>query len=369
MDKRDYYEVLGVSRNATEDELRQAYRKLAMKYHPDRTQGDKESEEKFKELSEAYAVLTDGEKRSNYDQFGHAGVEGGFGNFRDFAGFGDIFGDIFEDFFGGATARRGSHGRAGEDIGYSFELTLEEAFEGVEREFSIARKDTCEECAGSGLAPGASRNTCPTCRGAGRLRQSQGFFSVTRACHRCQGLGTVIENPCKSCMGEGRSRSVRKLRVTVPPGVDSGSRLRYRGEGEAGSQGGTAGDLYIIIKVIEHDLFERDGENLLCEMPISFPQAALGTQLEIPTLDGNVTLKIPAGTQTHRVFRIKGKGMPSLRRGHVRGDLYLKVVLETPKKLSERQRELLEEFARLSGDEAHPLSKNFFDKVKGVFGA
>jgi molecular chaperone DnaJ len=369
MGKRDYYEILGVDHSATAEELRSAYRKLAMKHHPDRTQGDKESEEIFKELSEAYAVLSDSQKRANYDQFGHAGVDGGFGDFGDFAGFGDIFGDIFEDFFGGARTQRRSHERRGDDIAYSLDITLEEAFEGLEREISIPRREACEECGGSGLAPGSSRSTCPTCRGAGRLRQTQGFFSITRACHRCGGSGSVIENPCKSCKGEGRSRTVRKLRVTIPAGVDSGSRIRYRGEGEAGSQGGTRGDLYILVNVMEHELFEREGDNLLCEMPISFPQAALGTQREIPTLDGNVTLKIPTGTQTHKVFRIKAKGMPSLRRGHSRGDLYIKVVVETPTRLNDKQREIMEEFARIGGDEVHPLSKNFFEKFKDVFGA
>lgn len=370
MGKRDYYEVLGVSRGASPDDLRSAYRKLAMKHHPDRTQGNKESEEKFKELSEAYAVLTDSEKRSKYDQFGHAGVDGGFGDFRDFTGFGDIFGDIFEDFFGGGTTRRrGSHARRGDDLAYRLDLTLEETFEGLEREISLPRKETCEECSGSGLAPGASRGTCPTCRGAGRLRQAQGLFSITRTCHRCGGTGTVIENPCRSCMGEGRSRTVRKLSVTIPAGVDAGSRIRYRGEGEAGSQGGGRGDLYIVVDIVEHELFERSGDDLICEMPISFPQAALGTQREVPTLDGIITLKIPAGTQTHKVFRIRGKGMPRLQRGHGRGDLYVKVVIETPTKLKDRQRELMEEFAEISGDDVHPLSKTFFDKFKGVFGA
>ena len=369
MGKRDYYEILGVDRSVTQDELRSAYRKLAMQHHPDRTQGNKESEEKFKELSEAYAVLSDSEKRASYDQFGHAGMDGGFADFRDFAGFGDVFGDIFEDFFGGARTQRRSHDRRGDDIAYSLDINLDEAFAGLEREISIPRKEACEECEGSGLAPGSSRSTCSTCRGAGRLRQTQGFFSITRTCHRCGGSGSVIENPCKSCKGEGRSRTVRNLMVTIPAGVDSGSRIRYRGEGEAGSQGGTRGDLYIIINVMEHELFERAEDNLLCEMPISFAQATLGTQQDIPTLDGKVTLKIPAGTQTHKVFRIRSKGMPSLRRGHGRGDLYIKVVLETPTKLNDKQRELLEEFARISGDEVHPISKNFFEKFKGVFGA
>lgn len=367
MGKRDYYEILGVGRNASENDIRKAYRRLAMQYHPDRTQGDKESEEKFKELSEAYAVLTDPEKRVSYDQFGHAGVGAGFGDFG-FGSFGDIFGDIFEDFFGGATARRRPHARRGDDIAYNFDITLEEAYEGFDREISIPRMEPCEDCDGTGVAAGTTRTTCPVCRGAGRLRQTQGFFSITRACHRCGGMGTIVENPCKRCKGEGRMRTQKRLRVTVPPGVDSSSRLRYRGEGEAGARGGANGDLYIIINILKHDFFERDGSNLLCDVPISFPQATLGTQLEIPTLDGKVTLKIPPGTQTHKVFRIKNKGMPNLR-GHGKGDLFVRAIVETPTKLNERQKELLEEFAKISGDDVHPLTKKFFEKFKEVFGA
>ncbi len=365
MGKRDYYEVLGVSRTASEKEIRRVYRKLAMEHHPDRTQGNKESEEKFKELSEAYAILTNDEKRSNYDQFGHAGVESGFSNFT---GFGDIFGDIFEDFFGGATMGRGARARRGNDLGYDLDITLEEAYEGFEREISIPRLETCEDCSGSGVAPGSSRVTCPVCRGAGRLRQAQGLFSITRTCHRCGGMGTINENPCKTCKGEGRARNVKKFRINVPPGVDTGSRLRYRGEGEVGPHGGSGGDLYVIINVKEHELFGRDDDDLLCEVPISFPQAALGTDMEIPTLDGSVKLKIPAGTQTHKVFRLRNKGMPSLRR-RGRGDLLAKVIVETPSKLNERQREMLEEFAKISGDDVHPLTKKFLDTLKGVFGA
>jgi len=368
MGKHDYYEILGVARDASENEIRKAYRKLAMQHHPDRTQGDKQSEEKFKEVSEAYAVLTDPEKRANYDRFGHAGLGGGFGDFGGgFGSFGDIFGDIFEDFFGGATAQRKAQVRRGDDIVYGLDLTLEEAYQGIDHEIAIPRMETCKECNGVGTAGGASRMTCPVCRGTGRLRQTQGFFSITRTCHRCGGIGSVIEHPCKNCKGEGRVRTQKKLQVTIPPGVDSGSRIRYRGEGEAGSRGGAPGDLYIMINVKKHDFFEREGENLICEVPISFPQAALGTQLKIPTLDGQVTLKVPPATQTHKVFRIKHKGMPALR-GHDKGDLFVRVVVETPTKLNERQKELLEEFARISGEEEHPLTKKFLDKFKEVFG-
>ena len=364
MGKRDYYEVLGVSRDADEDDIRKAYRRLAMKYHPDRTQGDKESEEKFKELSEAYAVLTDSQKRSSYDRFGHAGVEGGFG---DFTGFGDIFGDIFEDFFGRPTGRRRSYAQQGDDIAYELRITLEQAYEGFGREITVPRMEECGDCQGTGVEGGTSRTTCPLCRGAGSLRHAQGFFSITRTCHRCGGVGTIIEHPCRTCKGEGRVRTEKQLRVTIPPGVDSNSRLRYRGEGEAGMRGGPNGDLHIIINVDQHDLFERDGNHLLCDVPISFPQAALGTQMKIPTLDGKVTLKIPPGTQTHKIFRVRNKGMPNLR-GHGRGDLFVRVVVETPSKLNDKQRELLEEFARISGDEVHPLTKKFLDKFKEVFG-
>jgi molecular chaperone DnaJ len=367
MSKRDYYEILGVPRDASENDIRKAYRKLAMQHHPDRVQGDKQSEEKFKEVSEAYSILTDPEKRSNYDQFGHAGLRGGPG-FSDFGGLGDIFGDIFEDFFGGTTTRRRSSAQRGNDIGYEFEITLEEAFEGLDREITIPRMAACGECDGTGAARGASRTSCHVCRGTGRLRQTQGLFSITRTCHRCGGVGTIIEHPCKNCKGEGQVRAQRKLRVTIPPGVDTGSRIRYRGEGEAGSRGGASGDLYILIKALPHELFQRDSENLICEVPISFPQVALGAQLEIPTLDGKTTLRIPPGTQSHKVFEIRHKGMPSLH-GPGKGSLFVRVVVETPARLNERQRQLLEEFARISGDDVHPLTKKFLDKFKEVFGA
>lgn len=368
MGKRDYYDVLGVSRDASENDIRTAYRKLAMKYHPDRTQGDKDSEEKFKEASEAYAVLTDSEKRSSYDRYGHAGVDGNFATgFGDFGDLGDIFGDLFNDFFGGATTRRRSYAQRGDDIAYSLEVTLEEAFEGFEREISVPRMEMCGDCEGSGLSPGSSRISCPMCRGAGKLRQSQGFFSITRTCHRCNGVGSIIENPCKSCKGEGRGRRSRKLKITVPAGVDSGSRIRYRGEGEAGARGGAHGDLYLIVNLLEHDLFDRDGANLLCDVPVSFPQAAIGAQMEIPAIDGKVQFKIPAGTQTHKVFRIRDRGMPQLR-GYGRGDMFVRVVVETPTKLNDRQRELLEEFAEISGEEVHPITNKFLDKIKEVFG-
>lgn len=368
MTQRDYYDILGLQRDASENDIRKAYRRLAMQYHPDRTRGDKDSEEKFKEISEAYSVLSDPEKRANYDQFGHAGVGGGFADFTGFGQFGDIFGDIFEDFFGGGATRRRTQARRGNDIVYSFDITLEEAFEGVDREISVPKMESCPECNGAGVARGSSRATCPVCRGAGRLRQTQGFFSITRTCHRCGGVGSIVENPCKSCKGEGRIRTQKELRVTIPPGVDSGSRIRYRGEGEAGARGGPSGDLYIVVNVLPHEFFGRQGSDLIFEAPISFPQAALGAEMDIPTLDGKVSLKIPSGTQSHKTFRIKNKGMPKLR-GFGRGDLFVKVIVETPTKLTQRQRELLEEFASISGEDAHPLTKKFLDKFKEVFGA
>jgi len=370
--KRDYYEVLGVNRNASETEIKKAYRKLALKHHPDKNPGDKEAEEVFKEASEAYAVLSDSQKRAQYDQFGHAGMNGGgfsegFGGFGGGSPFEDIFGDIFGDIFsGGGGARRG-RGRRGDDLRYNLTITFEEAAFGHETNIEVPRHQTCSTCSGSGSRPGSQPVTCPTCRGAGQVRHQQGFFSLTRPCPDCGGEGRIIKDPCPDCRGTGRVREKRSLSIKIPAGVETGNRLKLSGEGEAGAQGGPPGDLYVVITVKDHPIFQRDGRDVICEVPISFPQAALGHELEVPTLEGKVKLKIPAGTQSGKVLRLPGKGIPSLQ-GYGRGDQLVVVRVETPSRMTARQRELLEEFARESGEEVHPMGKGFFDKVKEMFG-
>jgi len=367
--KRDYYEVLGVGSGASVDEIKKAYRKLALKHHPDRNPGDKASEERFKEASEAYQVLSDPERRAQYDRFGHAAFEqgAGFGGF-DFsgAGFEDIFSDIFGDFFG--TGRRGrSRSRRGEDLRYDMEVTFEEAAFGVEKNVKVPRLSRCADCKGLGTKNGAPRETCGACRGTGQLRYQQGLFSIAKTCGQCQGQGTVLRDPCPSCRGGGAVRTQQTLNVRIPAGVDTGSRLKLRGEGEAGDNGGPAGDLYVVVHVREHPLFTRQGNDVLCEVPVGFPQATLGAEIDVPTLHGKLNMKVPAGTQSGSVFRLKGRGVPDVR-GYRHGDALVRVVIETPKKLSAKQRELLEEFARISGEEVHPLSKGFLDKVKEMFG-
>ena len=366
--KRDYYDVLGVSRNVGSDELKKAYRKIALKCHPDRNPGDKESEERFKEASEAYQILSDPERRAQYDRFGHAAFEqGGFGGF-DFSasGFEDIFGDIFGDFFGGSRRGR-SRSRRGEDLRYDLEVTFEESVFGAEKTLRIPRLSSCDACKGSGSKNGAPRETCSACRGSGQLRYQQGLFSIAKTCGQCQGQGSVLRDPCRTCGGSGAVQADHTLSVRIPPGVDTGSRLKLRGEGESGLNGGPTGDLYVVLHVREHPLFTRDGNDVICNVPIGFTQAALGSEIDVPTPHGKMKMKIPAGTQTGNVFRLKGKGVPDVR-GYGHGDALVRVVVETPKKLNPRQRELLEEFARVSGEEVHPLSKGFFDKVKEMFG-
>lgn len=368
--KADYYELLGVSRNATEEEIKKAYRKAALRYHPDRNPGDKAAEEKFKELSEAYQVLSDPEKRAQYDRYGHAAFEQGGAGFNgfDFTGnFEDIFGDIFGDFFGvGGRGRR--RAQRGEDLSYNLEISFEEAAFGTEKTISVPRTIVCEICQGSGAKPGTAPKTCATCRGSGQVRFQQGFFTVARTCNRCGGHGQVITDPCPTCRGTGTVRKASTLQVKIPAGVDTGARLKLRGEGEVGPAGGVPGDLYVLIRVREHPLFERQHNDVVCEIPISFPQAALGTEIEVPTLEGKIKMKIPPGTQSGNVFRLRGKGIPDLRGGG-RGDQLVRVVVEVPRKLTARQRELLEEFARLDGEEdVHPMTKSFFDKVKELFG-
>ena len=372
MSKRDLYEVLGVSKGADEKEIKKAYRRLAMKYHPDRNPDDKEASAKFQELSEAYEILSDSQKRQAYDQFGHAGVDGqgGFGGAGAGAGsFSDIFGDVFGDIFGGGGAGRGrSSVQRGSDLKYNLELTLEEAVRGIEKTIRVPTLVNCDTCDGSGAKKGTSPTTCSTCGGSGQVRMQQGFFAVQQTCPTCSGAGKIIKDPCGSCYGRGVKEETKTLNVKVPPGVDTGDRIRLSGEGEAGRNGGPAGDLYVEIHVRKHAIFERDGANLYCEVPISIAEAALGGELEVPTLDGRVKLKIPAETQTGKLFRLRGKGVKPVR-GHAVGDLMCRVVVETPVNLTSRQKELLQELeASLEGKKHSPKSKGWFDGVKKFFG-
>jgi len=372
MAKRDYYEVLGCGRDASEADLKKAYRRLAMKYHPDRNPDDADAEAKFKEAKEAYEVLTDKDKRSAYDQFGHAGVDagtgrpgGGFGNADAFS---DIFGDVFGDIFGGGRRARSQVFR-GADLRYELELTLEQAVTGDSVNIDVPTQVQCSRCDGSGAEPGTSPVTCSTCGGAGQVRVQQGFFSIQQTCPACKGVGTTIQTPCTECSGRGRVRRVKTLAVKVPAGVDSGDRIRLAGEGEAGRNGGPPGDLYVDVMVKAHPIFEREGQNLRCEVPISFTAAALGSSVEVPTLDGQVMLKIPPETQSGRVFRLRGKGVRSVRASGV-GDLFCRVQVETPVKLTDEQRELLQKFdaAVSAGGERHnPRSRSWLDSVKAFF--
>jgi molecular chaperone DnaJ len=367
--KRDYYEVLGVERSATDEDLKKAYRKLAVKYHPDKNPGDKAAEERFKEIGEAYQVLCDAERRAAYDRFGHAAFEqGGVGGFDFGAGFEDILGDLFGDFFGTGRGRGGrTRARRGQDLQYQLEVVFEEAAHGCEKTLSIPRLMPCGTCSGSGAKPGTRATTCQQCRGSGQIRFQQGFFAIAKTCGTCNGQGTVIASPCTDCSGSGSRRRTHTLNVRIPAGVDTGSRLKLRGEGEAGGNGGPAGDLYVLLRVAEHPIFVRDGVDVVCEVPVSIAQAALGTEIDIPTLDGARKLKVPAGTQSGHLFRLRGHGVPDLN-GYGRGDQVVRLTVETPRKLSARQRELLEEFARISGEEVHPMAKSFLEKVKSLLG-
>lgn len=376
MAKKDYYEVLGVNRDASEDELKKAYRKLAMKWHPDRNPDNPKAEEHFKEAKEAYEILTDAQKRAAYDQFGHAGVDpsvgGAGGAGAGFGGFGDAFGDIFGDIFGGAGGG-GGRGRStvyrGADLRYNLEISLEEAARGTETRIRIPAMEECETCKGSGAKPGTKPTTCTTCNGHGQVRMQQGFFSIQQTCPRCHGTGKMVANPCGSCSGSGRVKKQKTLAVKIPAGVDEGDRIRLSGEGEAGVNGGPTGDLYVVIQIKQHGVFTRDHNDLHCEMPISFTTAALGGEIEIPTLDGYAKIKIPAETQSGKVFRLRGKGIKGVR-STAHGDLLCHVIVETPVSLTSRQKELLQEFESISNKDSarhNPRAKSWMDRVKEFF--
>jgi molecular chaperone DnaJ len=380
--KRDFYEVLGVSRTASDGELKSAYRKLAMQYHPDRNPNDKAAEDRFKEAAQAYAVLADSEKRALYDRFGHAGVssatQGGGFDPSTFRGFEDIFGNIGDifglgDLFGGG--RRGGPQR-GADLRYDLEITFEESATGAETTIQIPRQESCETCSGSGAAAGSSPTVCPQCRGQGQVRSQQGFFTVARTCPQCRGAGRIIAHPCHTCRGAGRVTRERKITVKIPAGISTGQQLRLHGEGEAGVAGGPAGHLYVLIHVHEHEFFRRDGQNLFCEIPVNFTTLALGGEIQVPTLDGSETVKIVEGTQTGTTLRLRGKGMPDVSGGSGKGDLFATVQVRTPKKLSREQRRLIEQLAKeLPPEKLQPRpredeqdERNLFDRVKDMFG-
>lgn len=372
MSKRDYYEVLGVTRTCTEVELKGAFRKLAMQHHPDRNPGNADCEVKFRELNEAYEVLKDGDKRAAYDRFGHAAFEQGGGGGPGFgADFGSTFSDIFEGIFGmgGGGGRRSSGGRErGSDLRYNMEISLEEAFEGKEAQVRIPTSVICEVCSGSGAKAGSKPKVCATCGGAGKVRHAQGFFTLERTCPSCQGRGQVIDDPCDSCAGAGRVTRERMLSVNIPPGVEDGTRIRLAGEGEAGVRGGPAGDLYIFLSLEPHELYQRDGADLHCRVPISMVTAALGGEVAVPAIDGSeAKIKVPAGTHTGGQFRLAGKGMPVLRSKQT-GDMYVQVAVETPQKLTKRQKELLAEFDKLSSEHTQPESSGFLSRVKSFLG-
>lgn len=373
MAKRDFYEILGLAKNATEDEIKKAYRKLAMKYHPDRNPDNKEAEEKFKEVKEAYEMLTNPEKREAYDRYGHAGVDpnmgggGGFGG----GGFGDAFGDIFGDIFGGG--RRGNGGGPqvyrGADLRYNLEITLEQAAHGFDTTIRVPSWDKCDTCHGSGAKPGTSPVTCSTCGGHGQVRMQQGFFSIQQTCPKCHGTGKIVPEPCPACSGAGRIKRNKTLEVKIPAGIDNGMRIRSSGNGEPGTNGGPPGDLYVEIHIKQHAVFQREGDDLHCEMPISFAKAALGGEIEVPTLSGKVSFTVPEGTQSGKTFRLKGKGVKGVRSGYP-GDLFCHVLVETPVKLTEKQKELMREFERSTtegGAKHSPQSKSWMDKVKDFF--
>lgn len=374
MAKRDYYEVLGVAKNTSEDEIKKAYRKLAMKYHPDRNPDSKESEDKFKEAKEAYEMLSNPEKREAYDRYGHAGVDpnmggGGFGG-AGAGGFADAFGDIFGDIFGGGRGRGGGpQVYRGADLRYNLEITLEQAASGFDTTIRVPSSDKCETCNGSGAKPGTSASTCGTCNGHGQVRMQQGFFSIQQTCPKCHGTGKVITDPCSPCGGVGRIKRNKTLEVKIPQGIDNGMRIRVSGNGEPGTNGGPPGDLYVEIHIKPHAVFQREGDDLHCEMPISFVKAALGGEIEVPTLNGKASFTIPEGTQSGKTFRLRNKGVKGVRSGYA-GDLFCHVLIETPVKLTEKQKDMLRDFEKLTvegGAKHSPQSKSWMDKVKDFF--
>jgi molecular chaperone DnaJ len=376
MSKRDYYEVLGVEKSATEEEIKKAYRKMAVKYHPDKNPGDKTAEEKFKELGEAYEVLSDANKRAAYDQYGHAAFDrragGGFGRggggFHDpFDVFREVFGggSIFEDLFGGSRSDPSGPQR-GDDLRYDMEITFEEAAHGCEKEVSVNKPEKCDVCHGSGAEAGARTRTCPTCGGRGQVISSRGIFSIAQTCPQCQGAGRMVDKPCKNCRGEGRKEKSSTIKLRIPAGVDTGSRLRSAGNGEAGLRGGPSGDLYVVLHVKPHEIFQRDGDDLLCEVPVSFVQAALGAEIEVPTLGATATIKIAPGTQPGTMFRLKGKGIKNVQ-GYGHGDLHVRVNVEVPTHLNSAQKAKLQEFAELCSAKENPISHSFFEKAKSFF--
>jgi molecular chaperone DnaJ len=376
--KRDYYEVLSVGRNASGDEIKRAYRKLAVKFHPDKNPDDPHAEEKFKELGEAYDVLMDDHKRAAYDHYGHAafaqgGVGGRGGGFHDpFDIFREVFGTgggggggIFETFFGGGQAERDGSQR-GSDLRYDMQITLEEAAFGVEKEIEVRKLDTCDKCNGTGASPGSRAVTCTMCRGRGQVVSSRGFFQVSQTCPRCHGLGEIIDQPCRACAGEGRTEKTSRIKIKIPAGIAHGSRLRSSRHGEAGVRGGEQGDLYVVVHIKEHAIFQREDDNLFCEVPISFPIATLGGEVPVPTLEGKATLKVPEGTQSGQSFKLRGKGIVQVN-GRERGDLYARLLVEVPTDLNAEQRRKLEEFAALCGEENTPLHKSFFERAREFF--
>ncbi len=379
--KRDYYEILGVARSASAEELKKAYRKLAIQFHPDKNPGNKQAEEKFKELSEAYEVLTDPKRKQMYDQFGHAGLSGGpgggTGGFEGFAGgaggagFNDIFGDIFGDLFGQAAGGRGrggrrrSMGRPGADLKTTVDITFEEAAFGAEKVIPVNRPVACETCDGSGAKPGTKPETCRQCQGAGEVMMQQGFFAISRTCPACHGKGATIASPCHNCHGAGTTRKKSQISVKIPPGVDTGQRLKLSGEGEAGENGGPSGDLYVVMNILPHEFFQREEFDIICDVPITFSQAALGAEIEVPTLASKVKMKVPAGTQSHKTFRLKAKGLPRLG-SYGFGDQLVRVIVETPSKLTTEQRDLLKRFDEIEAASTHPMHHQFFQKMKDL---